>query len=615
MKLQAIAASILLLMSTFCRGQLPYKIINDGEAFANTQPPPPPHIIMIMLDDLGWNGFNLHGNNNEVKNPTMERLAKEGILLENYYVYKFCSPSRAAFLTGRVPGHGIWEANPSDTAQVGVNLKAKMISSVLKEHANYTTHQIGKWHQGFYAPHYTPMGRGFDTSFGFYMGGCDHFTSCQACPNGIPFPDYANHSITCPASYRGDKACNLTCPQEGGIDLFRDNRPAYGENGTYTAYLWAKEAVRVIEDNAACNRKSPNNNYDYRPMFMYLALHNVHQPVEAPPEFLEHYPASDYNATTIPRRYYNAMAFSVDQVIDNVTQALQRTGMYENSIIVISTDNGGTFEHKGAVSGSSNYPLRGHKYSYFEGGVRGFAMVVSPLIPKQLRGTSSRTLLAIYDWYTTFCRLAGLSSDVLDDVDELALGAPLDGIDAWKILTTESSGKEPPQRPASRWADRRGPRVNELLLGVGQGKEGALRVGDMKLIIGNPGADGWSAQYPGTTPKRQPNPDSDAVCTSDFPCLFNITDDPTEEINLSKTMPLLTIQLMERYIELAGAMNVSNGYEDQLANLVWDGTYHVPRETAQEACEMVRKTGFWMPWREFPEDGLPAFLPEDVVLI
>ncbi|KAG7344238.1 sulfatase [Nitzschia inconspicua] len=570
----------------------------------------PPHIIMIMVDDLGWNGLSLHGKNDEVKNPTLERLARKGILLQNYYVYKFCAPSRASFLTGRVPGHGIWEQNPSDTAQVGVNLKAKMIPAVLKEHANYSTHQIGKWHQGFYAPHYTPLGRGFDTSFGFYMGGSDHFTSCQACPNNIPPPDFANHSITCPANYKRSSGCNLTCPQEGGIDLFRDNRPAIGENGTYTAYLWSKEAVRVIEGNANRNSKAIRNNHPIQPLFLYLALHNVHQPVEAPPEFLEQYPASDYNETTIPRRYYNSMVFSVDLVIANVTKALKRTGMYNNSIIVISTDNGGTFEHSGAVPGSSNYPLRGYKYSYYEGGVRGFAMVVSPLLPKRLHGTTSRALLSIYDWYTTFCGLAGISN--LDGVDELAEVAPLDGVDAWKVLTEEN---EDPERPPSRWVDRGGPGRNEALLGVGHGKEGALRSGDMKLIVGNAGMDGWSAQYPGSTETRHTRPESDAVCHQERPCLFNITNDPTEEHNLADSLPYLTQKLADRYAELSHAMNVLNGYEDQLATLVWDGSYHVPRTTNGDACEVVRKTGFWLPWKAFPHDGPPETFPEELVLI
>ena len=166
---------------------------------------------------------------------------------------------------------------------------------------------------------------------------------------------------------------------------------------------------------------------------MYLALHNVHQPVEAPPEFLNMYPESQYNESTMPRRYYNAMTFSVDQVIQNVTNALKQYNMYNNSVIIISTDNGGTYEHSGAVPGSSNYPLRGYKYSYFEGGIRGFAMVVSPLIPKSKKGTTSKKLLAIYDWYVTFCKLAGI--DNCDgNIDELSKDAPLDGIDAWKVL-------------------------------------------------------------------------------------------------------------------------------------------------------------------------------------
>lgn len=175
-----------------------------------------PHVIMMMVDDLGWNGFALHGNNNEVKNPTMEKLAQEGVLLLNCCVYKFCSPSRAAFLTGRVPGHGIWEVNPNDLAEVGVNLKATMLPAMLKR-AGYKTHQIGKWHQGFHAPHFTPRGRGFDTSFGFLMGGADHFNQCHGCVTSVPFPDYTNHSQTCPAV---PNECNVSCPEQGRIDLF-----------------------------------------------------------------------------------------------------------------------------------------------------------------------------------------------------------------------------------------------------------------------------------------------------------------------------------------------------------------------------------------------------------
>lgn len=569
----------------------------------------PPHIVVALIDDLGWNGFNLHGGNAEVKAPTIEALASSGIVLENYYVYQFCSPSRAAFLTGRVPGHGIWQINPSDTAAVGINLKAAMLPQVLKR-AGYTTHQIGKWHQGFYAPQFTPRGRGFDTSFGFLMGGEDHFTSCQACPNQIPAPDYANHSISCPPSpFR----CMVKCPQDGGVDLYRNDGPALGENGTYTAYLWAREAARVIEEN------------DGSPMFMYLALHNVHQPVEAPAEFLQRFPEENYEGQAHDRRYYNAMHFSVDRVIANVTAALKRKGMYENTILIISTDNGGSSEHHGPVKGSSNWPLRGHKYSYFEGGVRGTAVVHSPMLPDKVRGTRSKALLHITDWRVTACNLAGLGSDC--GGDELQRTAPHDGINAWPLLL---AGEPTPPRPASAWASEGGLGQDEILLGVAAGKReqkgGALRQGHLKFVITSGQADGWSAQYPGTTPAvpAPTTPDGKPQCHEAQPCLFNITADPREMHDMAVDHPD-TVRAMERRLrELSTAMSVPNGGEQRFAELEWVNGYHVPRVAEPEACEAMKRKGFWVPWKQEPgsweqmvdnADGPPMRFHPSAVLI
>ena len=176
-----------------------------------------------------------------------------------------------------------------------------------------------------------------------------------------------------------------------------------------------------------------------------------------------------------------------------------------------------------------------------------------------------------------------------------------------------------------------------MLLGVGHGTEGALRQGDMKIIVGNPGRiDGWSAQYPGSSFKEDPPPiDSEASCTAEHPCLFNVTADIREEYNLASTMPVLTEKLLQRYKELAKIMDVANGYEDRLESLIWDGSYHVPPVANSEACDVMRKTGFWLPWKEdtttattissltssnyyskeFPLDGPARNFPEDMVLI
>ena len=83
---------------------------------------------------------------------------------------------------------------------------------------------------------------------------------------------------------------------QGGVDLFNNAAPALGQNGTYNSYTFAATAQSFLTEH------DPNS-----PFFMYLALHNVHQPVEAPPDFVNRYPASDYNSSTISRRIYNAM--------------------------------------------------------------------------------------------------------------------------------------------------------------------------------------------------------------------------------------------------------------------------------------------------------------------
>ena len=94
-------------------------------------------------------------------------------------------------------------------------------------------------------------------------------------------------------------------------------------------------------------------------------------------------------------------------VVKNVTEEMQAAGLWDNTVFVLCGDNGGTFEHGMPVPGSSNYPLRGHKYSWFEGGVKVASFINSPLLPAQVRGTTSNVLLHISDWYATFAVLAG----------------------------------------------------------------------------------------------------------------------------------------------------------------------------------------------------------------
>lgn len=278
-------------------------------AAAAAAQPPPPHIWAVMVDDLGWNGMSLAGHNDEVQTPFTAALARdEGVLLANHYVYKFCSPTRASFLTGRIAGHGIQESNFGMTAELGLNKNLTAIGAKLQQ-AGYVTAQVGKWHQGFFHANYTPHGRGFASSLGFLGGGEDHLTQCHGCENSIPAPDWATAPFACPAHY---SPCGVTCPEEGGVDMYCTDAPCLGRNTTANVYLYTAEVARIVRAAAA---EPPASR---RPRFAFIALHDVHQPVEAPTALVELYPAAAYNDSTQARRVYNGMTSGVELVVRNL---------------------------------------------------------------------------------------------------------------------------------------------------------------------------------------------------------------------------------------------------------------------------------------------------------
>ena len=107
----------------------------------------PPHIIFMLVDDLGWNDMGFHDEFGQIQSPKIDALRNESIKLDQYYVYRFCSPSRSTFLSGRYPWHigqqTTQNLNPTPGIACGINLKYKFIPQLLKERANYSTWALG----------------------------------------------------------------------------------------------------------------------------------------------------------------------------------------------------------------------------------------------------------------------------------------------------------------------------------------------------------------------------------------------------------------------------------------------------------------------------------------
>ncbi|MCK3779802.1 arylsulfatase [Ensifer sesbaniae] len=354
-----------------------------GQAFANGTTPP--HIVYIIADDLGWADVGFHGS--DIKTPNLDRLAETGARFEEFYTQPMCTPSRAAFMTGRYPlRYGLQTGVIPAAGSYGLALDEYLLPQALKD-TGYKTALVGKWHLGHAKTEYWPRQRGFDSFYGALVGEIDHFK-------------HSSHGVK---------------------DWYRDNTPL--EETGFDNSLIGDEAVRVVErhDPAA-------------PLFLYLAFTAPHTPFQAPEDYLDRYKhIADEN-----RRAYAAMISVLDDGVGKVVAALVKRGMRDNTLIVFHSDNGGVknslFAGDSKISGglpASNGPYRDGKGSLYEGGTRVAALANWP---ERIKPGTVQGMVHVVDMYPTLAAIAGAP---------LAKAKPLDGINLWPALR---EGKPSPRR-------------------------------------------------------------------------------------------------------------------------------------------------------------------------
>jgi arylsulfatase A-like enzyme len=310
----------------------------SGPSFAAAKP----NIVYMLADDVGWGDLSVHGGG--VPTPHIDKLFSQGVELSRFMGWCVCSPTRAMLLTGRHPfrvGTGPevgGELDPEETT-IAKGFKAN----------GYRTGVFGKWHNGNdpdtpefraafaeaykNAPNRKPVfghganAHGFDEAWVYYGGGADYFTRRTVQGRG-------------PVSWWHNKELR---PKDEG----------------YTEDLITRHAIDFIRENKD------------RPFFCYVPFHIVHAPLQAKKEDLEKIdpkaaaklPAANAKATDEHKHTHAAMLRAMDENVAAVLAELDRLGLRENTIVVFSSDNG-------AMEAGSSLPLRGHKHTIYDGGVR-----------------------------------------------------------------------------------------------------------------------------------------------------------------------------------------------------------------------------------------------------
>ncbi|XP_077997294.1 arylsulfatase B-like [Glandiceps talaboti] len=470
-----------------------------------------PHLIIILADDFGWFDIGYHGS--MVQSPFLDNLARGGVKLENYYVQPLCSPTRAQLMSGRYQiRYGLQHLVIQPDQAVCLPTNEVTIAQKLKE-AGYATHMVGKWHLGFHRKECLPTYRGFDSFFGFLNCLIYHYTY-----------DFGY--------YHDDGNGNQTLLF--GWDLFRNEESvAKQHNGQYSTILFAAEAERIIR----------NHNPD-KPLFLYLPFAAVHNPLDVPQEYEELYAGviDDEN-----RRKKAAMVTCLDDAVNNITKTLMETGLWEDTVLIFSTDNGGATSY-----GSINWPLRGGKRSMFEGGIRGVGFVASPLLDDSVIGTENKEMMHVTDWFPTLVHLAGGS---------LNGTKPLDGINQWEMI---SQGK-PSSRdeflinidPLERCSNPSAPSLYRENPYFDICVRAGIRYDKWKLITGVPRQPYWTAP-----PELDVNDMRLKESKDKMVWLFDIEDDPNELYDVSDDNPGIVITLLKKlaaYNETAVPVNYPTG--------------------------------------------------------
>ena len=408
---------------------------------ANTKINNKPNIIYILADDLGYGDLGIYGQT-KIETPNIDALAHEGMLFTQHYSgAPVCAPARASLLTGLHGGHAsirgndewaergrVWDytAMLNDSTLEGQRPMPKNTTTIaqLLKTANYKTALVGKWGLGAPQTHSVPTKMGFDYFFGY---------NCQR----------QAHTYNPVHLYENEKRFYLnndTIPPHKGLS--KDSDPL--AISSYEKYNQPDYSPSLIFDKMMsfieANKKEP--------FFVYWASPIPHVPLQAPKNWVDYYvkkfgdekphyfrgEGGDYFPTRYPHATYAAMISYLDENVGKLVAYLKKEGLYDNTLIVFTSDNGPSSAGGGdAVWFDSAAPFNGSygkgKGFVYEGGIR--VPMIATWPAKIKANTTNDHISAFYDVLPTLNEVAHVKTDYKSD-----------GISFYNALTNTGKQKE-----------------------------------------------------------------------------------------------------------------------------------------------------------------------------
>eukprot|EP00756_Hemistasia_phaeocysticola_P065095 Hpha_TRINITY_DN8294_c0_g1::TRINITY_DN8294_c0_g1_i1::g.111927::m.111927/K12381/ARSG; arylsulfatase G len=357
-----------------------------------------PNFVILFVDDSGYADYGFN-DPSVADTPHFDALAARGMRFTDWHsAASVCTPSRAGLLTGRFGLRTGTVSNFGPFSKAGLPLNETILSELLHG-AGYATGMAGKWHLGHHGEHH-PSRRGFERFTGTPMS---HDYGCTDTPG---------NNIDCPQCSTPYGPCNDRCssvdadgPQchIGPNNPWNESIPVYlnetiwqqPANLSALSEHYASFAADFIRDAAAAGR----------PFFLYVATNHMHVPIA-------------YNerwARLSKRGPYGDATRELDHMVGNISDAVEQAGVWENTLLFMTTDNGAPDDQ--CEFGGSNGPYQGEwmkrngggqtgKTSTWEGGHRLPAIFVWP--GRIVGGSTSSVLAGNVDIFPTLAGLAGV---------------------------------------------------------------------------------------------------------------------------------------------------------------------------------------------------------------